>query len=117
MLFIYSSLNNYLFIYNRAQTGTGKTLAFLLPAMIHIDGQPIERGKRGGPNVLVLAPTRELAIQIEMEVNKYQFRGIRAVCLYGGGERSKQIAIVESGVEISKFCLLLFGLSLIFCIQ
>lgn len=63
-----------------AQTGTGKTLAFLLPAMIHTDGQPHPRGTaaRGGPNVLVLAPTRELAIQIEMEVSKYQFRGIRA---------------------------------------
>lgn len=63
-----------------AQTGTGKTLAFLLPALIHTDGQPHPRGKkaRGGPNVLVLAPTRELAIQIEKEVAKYQFRGIRA---------------------------------------
>lgn len=63
-----------------AQTGTGKTLAFLLPALIHTDGQPHPRGveARGGPNVLVLAPTRELAIQIEMEVAKYQFRGIKA---------------------------------------
>lgn len=63
-----------------AQTGTGKTLAFLLPALIHTDGQPHARGiaARGGPNVLVLAPTRELAIQIEKEVGKYQFRGIRA---------------------------------------
>lgn len=63
-----------------AQTGTGKTLAFLLPALIHTDGQPHPRGikARGGPNVLVLAPTRELAIQIEKEVGKYQFRNIRA---------------------------------------
>lgn len=85
-----------------AQTGTGKTLAFLLPAMIHTDGQPHPRGveARGGPNVLVLAPTRELAIQIEKEVAKYQFRGIRAVCLYGGNDRKKQIEVVESGVEI-----------------
>lgn len=85
-----------------AQTGTGKTLAFLLPALIHTDGQPHPRGiaARGGPNVLVLAPTRELAIQIEKEVAKYQFRGIRAVCLYGGNDRKKQIDVVESGVEI-----------------
>ena len=63
-----------------AQTGTGKTLAFLLPALIHTDAQPHPRGvaARGGPNVLVLAPTRELAIQIEKEVAKYQFRGIKA---------------------------------------
>lgn len=83
-----------------AQTGTGKTLAFLFPALVHIVGQPIARGERGGPNVLVMAPTRELAIQIEMEVAKYEFRDVRAVCLYGGGERHKQIAKVKSGVEI-----------------
>ena len=35
------------------------------------------RGKRGGPNVLVLSPTRELALQIEEEVNKYQYKGIK----------------------------------------
>lgn len=62
-----------------AQTGTGKTLAFLLPAMIHTEYQPVPRGAaRGGPNVLVLAPTRELALQIEKEVGKYQFRGMKA---------------------------------------
>jgi len=47
-----------------AQTGTGKTLAFLLPAFIHIEGQPVPRERRGGPNVLVLSPTRELALQV-----------------------------------------------------
>lgn len=85
-----------------AQTGTGKTLAFLLPALIHTDGQPHPRGTaaRGGPNILVLAPTRELAIQIEKEVAKYQFRNIRAICLYGGSDRKKQIEMVESGVEM-----------------
>lgn len=61
-----------------AQTGTGKTLAFLLPGMIHTEYQSVPRGQRGGPNVLVLAPTRELALQIEMEVKKYSFRNMRA---------------------------------------
>lgn len=61
-----------------AQTGTGKTLAFLLPAMIHTENQITPRGQRGGPNVLVLAPTRELAQQIEREVAKYQFRNMKA---------------------------------------
>lgn len=61
-----------------AQTGTGKTLAFLLPALIHIEYQPIPRSERGGANILVLSPTRELAIQIEKEVNKYAFRGIKS---------------------------------------
>ncbi|CAD6994563.1 unnamed protein product [Ceratitis capitata] len=83
-----------------AQTGTGKTLAFLLPAMIHTEYQSIPRSQRGGPNVLVLAPTRELALQIEKEVHKYSFRGMKAVCVYGGGNRKEQISNVQSGVEI-----------------
>lgn len=83
-----------------AQTGTGKTLAFLFPAFIHIEGQPVPRGQRGGPNVLVMAPTRELALQIEKEVFKYQFRDIKAICLYGGGDRRTQINKVEAGVEV-----------------
>lgn len=56
----------------------GKTLAFLLPALIHIDGQLTPREERPGPNVLVMAPTRELALQIEKEVGKYSYRGIKA---------------------------------------
>uniref|UniRef100_A0A0A1XEP5 RNA helicase n=1 Tax=Zeugodacus cucurbitae TaxID=28588 RepID=A0A0A1XEP5_ZEUCU len=83
-----------------AQTGTGKTLAFLLPAMIHTEYQSTPRSERGGPNVLVLAPTRELALQIEKEVHKYSFRGMKAVCVYGGGNRREQINNVQSGVEI-----------------
>lgn len=51
-----------------AQTGTGKTLAFLLPAFIHLDFQSTPRDQRKGPSILVLAPTRELVLQIESEV-------------------------------------------------
>ena len=60
-----------------AQTGTGKTLAFLLPALIHIEGQPIPREQRDGPTVLIMAPTRELAQQIEREVAKFPYKGIK----------------------------------------
>jgi ATP-dependent RNA helicase DDX5/DBP2 len=53
-----------------AQTGSGKTLAFLLPSIVHINAQPtIKRGD--GPIVLVLAPTRELAMQIEAQVELF----------------------------------------------
>ncbi|XP_022815558.1 probable ATP-dependent RNA helicase DDX43 [Spodoptera litura] len=83
-----------------AQTGTGKTLAFLLPALIHIDGQTVPREEREGPTVLILAPTRELAIQIDKEVSKYQYKGIKSVCLYGGGDRKEQIKVVAKGVDI-----------------
>jgi len=83
-----------------AQTGTGKTLAFLLPCFIHIDNQALPRGQRGGPNVLVLAPTRELAQQISMEVKKYEYKGIRSVCVYGGGSIKDQCKVITDGVEI-----------------
>ncbi|XP_046474015.1 probable ATP-dependent RNA helicase DDX43 [Neodiprion pinetum] len=83
-----------------AQTGTGKTLAFLLPALIHIEGQTVPRLERSGPNILIIAPTRELALQIEQEVRKYEYRGIKAVCVYGGGSRKDQVDTIVRGVEI-----------------
>lgn len=82
-----------------AQTGTGKTIAFLFPALIHLVGQPTPREKRVGPSVLVLAPTRELAQQIEMEAKKYNYEGIRSICIYGGGNRRNQINNVI-GVDV-----------------
>ena len=67
-----------------AQTGTGKTLAFLMPIFIHIDMQTTPRGQRGGPNALILSPTRELALQIADEVKKYEYRGIkRSIVIFG----------------------------------
>ena len=54
-----------------AATGSGKTLAYLLPAVVHINAQPyLERGD--GPIVLALAPTRELAVQIQVRVHASQ---------------------------------------------
>ena len=55
----------------------GKTLAFLLPAFLHIEAQPVPREDRVGPTVLILSPTRELALQIEKEINKYSYRNIK----------------------------------------
>ncbi|KAM8859338.1 putative ATP-dependent RNA helicase DDX43 isoform 2-T2 [Spinachia spinachia] len=83
-----------------AQTGTGKTLAYLLPGFIHMDGQPVPRPQRGGPGVLVLTPTRELALQIETECSKYRYKGYKSVCIYGGGDRRAQIGLVKAGVDI-----------------
>ncbi|KAF6725591.1 putative ATP-dependent RNA helicase DDX43 [Oryzias melastigma] len=83
-----------------AQTGTGKTLAYLLPGFIHMDGQPVPRAERGGPGMLVLTPTRELALQIEAECNKYRYKGYKSICIYGGGDRRGQINLVKSGVDI-----------------
>ncbi|XP_067877315.1 probable ATP-dependent RNA helicase DDX43 isoform X2 [Heterodontus francisci] len=83
-----------------AQTGTGKTLAYLLPGFIHLDLQPVLREKSDGPGMLVLTPTRELALQIQEECNKYSYKGIKSICIYGGGSRKDQINIVTKGVDI-----------------
>lgn len=56
---------------------SGKTLAFLLPAFLHIEAQTVPREQREGPTVLILSPTRELALQIEKEINKYRYRDIK----------------------------------------
>lgn len=53
-----------------AQTGTGKTLAYLLPAVVHLKEKQARKGR--GPRVLILAPTRELARQIEQVAKDFQ---------------------------------------------
>ncbi|XP_069462347.1 probable ATP-dependent RNA helicase DDX53 [Ambystoma mexicanum] len=83
-----------------AQTGTGKTLAYLLPGFIHLDSQPVPKAERGGPGMLVLAPTRELALQVEAECAKYTYKGTKSICIYGGGDRKGQINLVNKGVDI-----------------
>ncbi|XP_044147055.1 probable ATP-dependent RNA helicase DDX43 [Bufo gargarizans] len=83
-----------------AQTGTGKTLAYLLPGFIHLDLQPVPRQQREGPGMLVLAPTRELALQVKAECSKYRYKGFESICIYGGGDRKNQINVVTKGVDI-----------------
>ncbi|XP_069830738.1 probable ATP-dependent RNA helicase DDX43 [Dendropsophus ebraccatus] len=83
-----------------AQTGTGKTLAYLLPGFVHLDLQPIPRHEREGPGMLVLAPTRELALQVKAECSKYRYKGFESICIYGGGDRKNQINVVSKGVDI-----------------
>ncbi|XP_014442598.1 probable ATP-dependent RNA helicase DDX53 [Tupaia chinensis] len=83
-----------------AQTGTGKTLAYLMPGFIHLDSQPISREQRNGPGMLVLTPTRELALQVEAECSKYTYKDLKSACIYGGGDRERQIQVVTKGVDI-----------------
>jgi ATP-dependent RNA helicase DDX43 len=81
---------------------SGKTLAFLLPGLINVIRQinTDKIAEQSGPYILILAPTRELAIQIEKEVVKYQYKGIKAICIHGGNNLKQQIDLLESGVEI-----------------
>lgn len=83
-----------------AQTGSGKTLGYLLPAIIHVNNQPyLERGD--GPIVLVLAPTRELAQQIqEVAVEFGKTSKIKSTCIFGGAPKGAQIRDLENGCEI-----------------
>jgi ATP-dependent RNA helicase RhlE len=77
-----------------AETGSGKTAAFLLPV--------IERLKERGPTrALVLAPTRELAIQIEANAKSFGSGArLRTVCVVGGESTARQIKALKAGVDI-----------------
>ncbi|KAG8378790.1 hypothetical protein BUALT_Bualt07G0021600 [Buddleja alternifolia] len=83
-----------------AETGSGKTLAYLLPAFVHISAQPrLSQGE--GPVALVIAPTRELAVQIQEEAAKFgSYANIRSTCIYGGAPKGPQIRDLKRGVEI-----------------
>merc|ERR550532_564571 len=83
-----------------AMTGSGKTLAYLLPAVIHVNHQPyLERGD--GPIVLVLAPTRELAQQIQEVAQEFgRTSRIKNTCVFGGAPKGPQLRDLENGCEI-----------------
>ncbi|TEB35610.1 P-loop containing nucleoside triphosphate hydrolase protein [Coprinellus micaceus] len=83
-----------------AKTGSGKTIAFLLPMFRHIkDQRPLEQME--GPVAVVMTPTRELAVQIHRECKPFlKVLGLRAVCAYGGSPIKDQIAELKKGAEI-----------------
>ncbi|KAL9039902.1 MAG: hypothetical protein Q9180_002247 [Flavoplaca navasiana] len=83
-----------------AKTGSGKTIAFLLPMFRHIkDQRPID--SLDGPVGLVMTPTRELATQIHKECKPFlKALNLRAVCAYGGAPIKDQIADLKRGAEI-----------------
>ncbi|XP_044743410.1 probable ATP-dependent RNA helicase DDX23 [Chrysoperla carnea] len=87
-----------------AETGSGKTLAFLIPLLTWIQSLPkLERTEDSdqGPYALILAPTRELAQQIEDETNKFgQPLGIRTVVVVGGLSREEQGFRLRLGCEV-----------------
>ncbi len=83
-------------ILGTAQTGTGKTAAFALPALSNIDL------KVEAPQVLVLAPTRELAIQVSEAFQNYasDMRGFHVLPIYGGSSMSGQLRQLQRGVHV-----------------
>ena len=83
-----------------AQTGTGKTAAFLLPLMTHLGFSAAVRAGQP-PKALILAPTRELAIQISQNVKKLAADlNIRHIAIFGGARYDTQIRGLRRGVDI-----------------
>ena len=80
----------------QAQTGTGKTAAFALPVLARLDM------KQKLPQVLVLAPTRELAIQVAEAFQKYAryLKGFHVLPIYGGSDYRGQLRQLERGVHV-----------------
>ncbi|UKZ53755.1 pre-mRNA processing RNA-helicase [Trichoderma virens] len=83
-----------------AKTGSGKTMAFLLPMFRHIkDQEPLK--DTDGPIGLIMTPTRELATQIHRDCKPFlKMMNLRAVCAYGGAPIRDQIAELKRGAEI-----------------
>jgi len=85
-----------------AQTGTGKTAAFVLPMLDRLLPIPPARGKGWRPvRALVVAPTRELALQVDESVRTYgRFTGLRSAAVYGGVSPHTQLRHFRRGVDI-----------------
>ncbi|KAJ7960582.1 DEAD-box ATP-dependent RNA helicase [Quillaja saponaria] len=84
----------------RARTGTGKTLAFGIPILDKIIQFNAKHGQGKNPLALVLAPTRELARQVEKEFCE-SAPGLGTVCVYGGTPISQQMRQLNYGVDIA----------------
>ncbi|MGN6222381.1 ATP-dependent RNA helicase RhlB [Pseudoxanthomonas sp.] len=86
----------------QAQTGTGKTLAFLVAVMNRLLSRPaLAERKPEDPRALILAPTRELAIQIHKDAVKFGADlGLRFALVYGGVDYDKQRELLQQGVDV-----------------
>lgn len=87
-------------IAGQAQTGTGKTLAFLVATVHHLLHHDIDTACNQ-PRALILAPTRELAVQIASDAQLFlQNSGLKLALAYGGDGYDKQLQAIEQGVDI-----------------
>ena len=83
----------------QSQTGTGKTAVFLLTIFHKLIGEDSEPSKK--PRALIMAPTRELAVQIEKEAQTLgKYLPLKSVAVYGGVEYDKQVGAFKEGVDI-----------------
>ncbi|MEG9582021.1 ATP-dependent RNA helicase RhlB [Serratia ureilytica] len=86
----------------QAQTGTGKTLAFLASTFHYLLTHPAKQDRQTNqPRALIMAPTRELAVQIHSDAEALsQSTGLKMGLAYGGDGYDKQLKVLESGVDI-----------------
>ena len=83
----------------QAQTGTGKTMAFLTATFHHLLTHP--QNAQGQPRALILAPTRELAVQIAHDAETLEeISGLKTALAHGGDGYDKQLKVIEAGVDI-----------------
>ena len=83
-----------------AQTGTGKTAAFALPILNHFAGQK-QKAVSKRPQSLIMAPTRELAIQIAESIESYgRYLQLKHAVIYGGVGQGRQVSALSAGVHI-----------------
>src|SRR5947209_16422335 len=83
-----------------AQTGTGKTAAFVLPILMKLAARQ-SNGQSRGPRALVVAPTREMVVQIEENVRAYaKHVPLRVATVFGGVSERPQIEALRSGVDL-----------------
>lgn len=84
----------------QAQTGTGKTATFLLATLNHLMTVPVEEGKKG-PYAIVMAPTRELAVQIHADAEMLgRYTGLKYALLYGGASYNTQNEALDADPDV-----------------
>lgn len=81
-----------------AETGSGKTYGFTLPGLVHLASN---KSKSKNPSMLVLSPTRELAMQSEEQAREAgKMFGLKTICLYGGVDKASQARRLATGTDI-----------------
>jgi len=88
-------------ILGSAQTGTGKTAAFSIPIVQHLENRKHSRGKRPNISSLIVTPTRELAIQIAESFTAYStFTSLKNTVIFGGVGQAAQVKALKNGVDV-----------------
>ena len=90
-------------IAGQAQTGTGKTMAFLVATFNHLLSTPVPENRQlNQPRAIIMAPTRELAVQVAEAMTEFSkhMRGVNVVALYGGQRYDVQLRALRQGPQI-----------------